>query len=199
MIEDQDKKEFETLVPETKTPGEMLKRAREAKKLSHIDVAKQLKLKVQWVMDIENDHYENALALIYVRGHLRSYAKLVDLPPEQVMQAFEKLNIEEPLQENRLPPKMEAQFMRRQAMLPRPRKKSGGKVVAWIAVILAIVIIILVSIWWRGQKLKTDDSTQAQVVFPVATHAIAAATKALISLDEKPKRLSMKKEEQQPR
>jgi cytoskeleton protein RodZ len=63
----------------TSTPGQLLKEARERKGLSLSDIAGKLRLSTQWIKDIEADNYRHINALVYIQGHLRSYAKQVDV------------------------------------------------------------------------------------------------------------------------
>lgn len=105
------------------TPGMMLRQAREALKLSHIDVARQLKLRVQWVVDIENDHYLEASALIYVRGYLKSYAKLVNVDSGQVLNALHHVEV---ITQADAPTNQSPQFITKQRRLLM--KKTAGKV-----------------------------------------------------------------------
>src|SRR3990167_11169644 len=82
-------------VTQEMSPGALLKKAREAKKLSQDQVAKQLRLSLQWIENIENDDYSRAAAIIYVRGYLRSYARLVDVSADLVMESLVALGLEE--------------------------------------------------------------------------------------------------------
>ena len=82
-------------VTQEMSPGALLKKAREAKKLSQEQIAKQLRLSLQWIENIENDDYSRAAAIIYVRGYLRSYARLVDVSADLVMEGLAALGLEE--------------------------------------------------------------------------------------------------------
>ncbi len=77
--------------------GEILKKARENKGLSQDDVVKRLRLKLQIIQDIENDHYENISALVYMRGYLRAYSRLLGLNEDEILLAFSELGIADPI------------------------------------------------------------------------------------------------------
>lgn len=174
MTEDIEKMDFERLVSNQLSPGEMLKQAREAKNLSHIDVAKQLKLRVQWIVDIENDHYKDAAALIYVRGYLSSYARLVHLPPEEVLNAFNAMNFDEPFKVQKQPNLSEEQFVSQRQVLPysKPKKNVGKRVAKVVSVIIVLALIALVVLWWRGQKVQSPNvKGEPDVTLPVETES----------------------------
>src|SRR3990167_7721992 len=118
MQSNDDTTEFGTTVANELSPGHRLKQAREFRKLSHIDIAKQLKLRVQWIVDIENNHYTDASALIYVRGYLRSYARIVNVPAEEVIAAFDRMKFDEPFLTRKLAAAAsEEQFVMQQPVL----------------------------------------------------------------------------------
>jgi cytoskeleton protein RodZ len=73
----------------SETPGKFLLAAREAKSLSREEVAKQIRLSVSVIEDIESDHYEHFGAATFVRGYLRSYARVVGVSEEKVLLLWE--------------------------------------------------------------------------------------------------------------
>ena len=60
------------------SPGARLARAREARGMSVEDVSRYLKLTPAQVLALETDDYSSLPSIVFVRGFLRSYAKLVD-------------------------------------------------------------------------------------------------------------------------
>lgn len=73
---------------ETRTPGSILRTAREAAGLSQEDVAEQLCLLRSYVVAIDADNYCKFNSETFIRGYLRSYAKLLDLDAEQLVACF---------------------------------------------------------------------------------------------------------------
>ncbi|OGO95183.1 MAG: hypothetical protein A3F10_01055 [Coxiella sp. RIFCSPHIGHO2_12_FULL_42_15] len=176
MNVDHENTELGTVAPAHESPGEMLKRAREAKKLSHIDVAKQLKLRVQWILDIENDHYTDASALIYVRGYLRAYARVVSVSPDEVMSVFDLMKFEEPFvaRKAQLLPR-EEQFVMHQPVLSYTKSNSnkglGKKIWGWIILIIVLLALTLAIMWWRSEHNLQNASragASPQVALPTA-------------------------------
>ena len=70
-------------------PGERLKNARELKKLSLDDVARNLHLGVEIIEALERGEVEKIAAPVFVAGYLRAYARLLDLPGDEIVSGFE--------------------------------------------------------------------------------------------------------------
>lgn len=76
------------------TPGRILKMERERLGLSSEEIAIRLRLRVGVIEALERDDYREMAADVFMKGYLRSYAKLLNLEPEGVMQAFDALGME---------------------------------------------------------------------------------------------------------
>lgn len=70
-------------------PGPVLKQAREKMELSRKDIASQLNLQVETIEDIEEDRTEKFPAATYVRGYIRSFARIVKLDPDEMIRLFD--------------------------------------------------------------------------------------------------------------
>lgn len=71
-----------------KTPGEMLRQARENQKMDIAFAATELRLTVNYVRALEDDHYESLPAVPFVIGYLKSYAKLLSINPEELIAVY---------------------------------------------------------------------------------------------------------------
>lgn len=69
-------------------PGQKLKEAREAAKLSVEDVARELRMTATKVRDLEADDYDKLHSDTFVRGYLRTYAKLLGLDSAALLDAY---------------------------------------------------------------------------------------------------------------
>ena len=76
-------------------PGRLLSDARKSKGLSIDQVAEQLNFRKGLVKEIEDDHFDRSLPSTFNRGYLKNYAKLVDVPEEDVLSSFEMLGVAE--------------------------------------------------------------------------------------------------------
>ena len=76
--------EMNLAIPEATTGqpsfGQRLRAAREAKGLSHSDIAQRLRLPLRLIGRLEEDDYSGMEQGVYLRGYLSSYARLVGVP-----------------------------------------------------------------------------------------------------------------------
>ncbi len=73
---------------EVKLPGRILAEARRERGMSVEDVAAALRLSARTVASVEEDRYEALPPDIFVRGYLRAYARLLELDPAPLLEAF---------------------------------------------------------------------------------------------------------------
>lgn len=73
-----------------KSPGEMVREARRSLGLSLADVAAMTRIPKAMLRHLEEDRYDEYSAEVFARGHLRNYAREVQLEPEQVLKAFDR-------------------------------------------------------------------------------------------------------------
>ena len=82
------------------TVGEQLASAREAKEWSLEDVARLTKLRSDQVLALEEGRYHIFSAPVYVRGFIKSYAKLVNLDPVPLVEQLNgEINKDKKLQQ----------------------------------------------------------------------------------------------------
>lgn len=87
--------EIESLSQERRGPGLSLRQARERCRLSVASIADTLHLEPRVIEALEADDYSRLPPIIYVRGYLGAYARLVNLPVADVLQSFERVGLEE--------------------------------------------------------------------------------------------------------
>jgi cytoskeleton protein RodZ len=68
--------------------GERLRSARKARALSLEHVSETLHLDETIILALEDERFDVLGAPVFVRGHLKAYARLVGLSPESVLEAF---------------------------------------------------------------------------------------------------------------
>jgi len=73
------------------SPGGMLQQARVERNLDEKWIAEHLHITVHYVKAIEGDKYEKLPGMVFARGYLKSYAKLVGLDPEAVLGVFDTM------------------------------------------------------------------------------------------------------------
>ena len=71
------------------TVAEQLRRAREEQKLNIYQVAEITKIKTDHIRALESGHYDTFSAPVYIRGFVRTYAKLLKLDESQIIADLE--------------------------------------------------------------------------------------------------------------
>lgn len=136
-------------------PGAFLKHAREAKSMSLQDVAKALHYKKDLIEKIEADDYSDARSETFARGYLKSYAKLLDIPHDDVYARFERFHLAKNIQSHK------PEFIN--------EKEYGvtNRSFRWITYLIVIILIVLMSLWWRSHNAE-NKSINTRI--PVGTH-----------------------------
>jgi cytoskeleton protein RodZ len=139
------------------TPGVRLRKVRIERGLSIEEVARQLRLSPRVISALEEGAYERLPSPTYVRGYLRSYAMLLGLAPQQLIDEF-----------NTSP--QAAQRADMTAPTPVREAKSSDAMVRFGTVLVAGIVLGLAVLWWTGK----DGSTRrrpASVTAPTASEA----------------------------
>lgn len=151
---------------ETKThfsgfgPGNMLHQARADLRLPVEDVARMLNLSPRHIIALENDDYESLPGPTYVRGYLRSYAQLLGLSPETVIQSY-----------NGLPAASNAPDLTKLA--PAAQMSSNDRVIKLGTFLVVGVVIGLTAVWWYGQREMPGRGTSSTAgISPVAPASV---------------------------
>jgi len=77
---------------ENMKPGERLRYLREQKNLSIEHVADRLYLDSGVITALEEDDYSRLPSAIFIRGYLRNYAKLLEISPEPLLDAYDHVD-----------------------------------------------------------------------------------------------------------
>lgn len=72
-------------------PGELLKAARKSIGLSKADIARQLNLSQNLIGQLEANEYKDDIPDAFLRGYIRTYARLIDLDEEEIVALYSKL------------------------------------------------------------------------------------------------------------
>ncbi len=134
---------------EAQTTGVRLRNAREQLGLSQQVVAERLCLKVSTVRDIEDDKAPADLASTFLRGYIRSYARLVHIPEEELLPMIEK---QAPVRTAKVAP------MQTYALGKR-RKKRDGWLMSFTWLVLFVVIGLTGAWWWQNHKAQQEEIT----------------------------------------
>lgn len=132
------------------TPGERLRQARERLGLTQQVVAERLCLKISTVRELEENSTSTDLAPTFLRGYIRSYAKLVHVPEEEVLPM---------LAPQAASPTRAANVAPLQSLsLGKSRnKKRDGWLMSFTWLILLVVLGLTVAWWWQNHQAQQQE------------------------------------------
>ncbi|MEM7250909.1 MAG: RodZ domain-containing protein [Pseudomonadota bacterium] len=144
-----------------KGPGARLREARERVGFGLEDVAAQLHLDRHTVESLESDRFDALPAPTFVRGYLRAYARLLDLPHAPIIEAFDRRGLEPPALIADIATGSEA----RSTDLPMRIATYG----------ITAVIVVLAVLWWRNQTVDEGVDPMTVMEAPSTDTTDAAA------------------------
>ena len=112
--------------------GAQLAAARKARNLDIDRVARELKLDAAVIEALENDDSAALPAAIFVKGYLRSYARLVGLPEHRLLNSFSR-------QPDELPPLTVTRVERKVPLVGLPSTRLLRNIV--------LVLLLLIMLW----------------------------------------------------
>ena len=122
--------------------GATLRGAREAAGYSIADVAERLRLSRHLVENLEAERFDLFPVSVFLRGYLTSYARLLGIDPEPLLEAYDRRGFG--------PPQLHSQDSARST-------SRGSEFTVTITTLIVIaVLIILSALWWREQW--TEDA-----------------------------------------
>ena len=134
-------------------PGELLRQAREAKGWTQLEVARRLNLRLAVIESIDNDHYKAGVALTFLRGYVKAYAKVVGVAQAQALAAFDSMSHE--------------QFKAGEPMKSFSKKTRQQASDKWLKRISWLVFLGLLSSlvywWWHDGASQQNRRADAEV------------------------------------
>jgi len=129
--------------------GEQLRCLREQKNLSIQEVASQLNLEVRVIEAIEQDRFEELPAATYVRGDLRSYAKVLGADAAGIISAYDDEAPE--------PPEVVPEVKH------ATQTSSSDKPVMAFTYLLTLTLVILLVAWWYSGFVVDREAQQERI------------------------------------
>ncbi|EIR75158.1 cytoskeleton protein rodZ, partial [Yersinia pestis PY-32] len=124
-----------------------LRQARESLGLTQQTVAERLCLKVSTIRDIEEDNAQANLASTFHRGYIRSYAKLVHLPEDELLPILEK---QAPVRAAKVAPMQSFS-------LGKKHKKRDGWLMSFTWLIVLVVLGLTGAWWWQNHQAQQAE------------------------------------------
>ena len=172
-------------IPNLPGPGEQLRTAREAAGISVHEISTHVRLDSRVIHALEADDYEALPAPTFVRGYLRGYARLLDLSPQPVLQAFEQRELS--------PPSLVADIS------VKSQIRSGDFPFRIVTYVVVVALVVLVVLWWRSQDfdpMRFDVIPEGEPETSEAETFLPAGESAVLELETPP--LSVEPEASEP-
>jgi len=131
----------------TSSFGVRLKAAREHMGLEQKDAAAQLRLSEKYIVMMEEDNFSSDLPITFVRGYLRSYAKLLQIPAWEVQKALE------PIQPKAIEPDPLATSKQTSPVT------SGNYFMQLFTYLIVLTIVGLAGSWWYNHTPSHSNTT----------------------------------------
>jgi len=123
--------------------GALLIRAREKLSLSQKDIASRLNLKEDYIVALDANDFDKLPAPIYVRGYIRSYARVLNLNADSLINLYEGIA--------EAPPEILPDVK------PVVQASSRDKPVKAVTYLVTLTLVILIIAWWQGQHIVSTD------------------------------------------
>ncbi|MDH4106978.1 MAG: DUF4115 domain-containing protein [Gammaproteobacteria bacterium] len=138
--------------------GERLAAARRAQNVSVLEIAKELHLDEFKIRALESNDFAVLGAPVFAKGHLRKYAELVNVPIDDVLADYYKLNRAQPA-----PP----------VVGPKRKRQREIQLGPWLAAIVFVGIVAAAGYWWLGRPPSNggqarDAATESRNLPPTA-------------------------------
>ncbi|WDF91263.1 RodZ domain-containing protein [Aeromonas hydrophila] len=146
-------------------PGQLLRNAREQLGWTREQVASRIHLRLTLIAAIESDTYDKHTSHTFIRGYLRTYAKLVGIPEETILAAYDKLGLTPP------------DNIDMQSFSRRSRQQvndSRLKVVTWLVIL--VLIALSVAWWWQSTARRSAGDEALAATEMGATSNTPSAT-----------------------
>jgi len=139
--------------------------AREAEGLSRQDVARELRLSEKYIDAIELGDFEALPSLVFARGYVRSYAKLVKLDVDRYLALFDELYG----RHGKPGTVRSVNSVGRQAKPGDPVMRGS----AWVFVLLLVAASVW---WWKTQQGDTQAAAEMPANAPIEVESTDGST-----------------------
>jgi cytoskeleton protein RodZ len=143
-------------IPHVTGPGERLRVARESLGWSVEEVTRRLRLEARFIVALEADDYARLPYPGLARGYLRSYARLVNVPAERIIEDYERQ--ESPIQEPEL----------RSTISYKVRRRNNDAAIRWVTYLLMALLVGL-AWWWHKERETRVERSEATASTPSDT------------------------------
>ncbi|GLR65247.1 RodZ domain-containing protein [Marinospirillum insulare] len=154
QTEDQQPTETEKPVEiDCSRPGELLKKAREAKGLTQLEVAKKLNFLPVYVPALENEEFAPLHSVTFIKGYLRAYARFLGIDADEVMHCFAMHH-----------PELAVQETQQTVEVMKPEKTTNSLFFKLFSLLILVALIAVIIVWWQSRSVEPMPSVGEQDV-----------------------------------
>lgn len=117
-----------------RSPGSLLRSAREVQQLPEREVAEQLNLMPGYVDILERDDYQALRSPAFARGYVKAYGRLLGLDEARLLNTFDEYRT------------TLVEQQRQVASQPLQLQRTG----LGVLVGLTVLALLVLALWWRG-------------------------------------------------
>lgn len=129
------------------TIGQRLREARENLGWSQQSVAERLCLRLSTIRELEDDNTPSDLSSTFLRGYIRSYAKLINLSEDELA----------PLLSKHVPQKITRVASMQTFSVGKKRKRRD----VWLMIFTWIVVLVVLGLtcawWWQNHQVQQEE------------------------------------------
>ncbi len=140
--------------------GGRLKTAREALGLDRKDAAAQLRLNEKIIIMMEKERYPSDLPVTFIRGYIRAYGKLLQIPEYEIKKAIEPIKPKQTQHEPLIPLKQSS--------------ASTGYFMQFFTYLVMFTLLGLVGMWWYTHPTLNNLTAENQATPTALTPEQAA-------------------------
>lgn len=160
--------------PGLKGPGSHLREAREARNLTVMQVAAQLRMQVRVIEAIENDDYNSlpSSGSTFIRGYLRSYSRLLGLNEESILALMQSGGTKEPSLVGSI-------------YDGKDEVSSSDFSIRMVSTLILIGVVVGVG-WWVSQRMPTIEMDVVDAEQSASEQGLSIPTETLQLSDDEP-------------
>ncbi|MCD4690371.1 DUF4115 domain-containing protein [bacterium] len=147
--------------------GQLLKQTREAQEKTIDEVVKATRMSRQIIEALEDDRFSALTAAVYVKGHLRGYARFLGLGEDDVIQKYMRFTQQ---QEHAEPDEWEAVELEMHEMTERT-----GRLWQRMGIVAAVAVVAIIGTIWGVRRVRERpapppaEPTQAEQLLEATT------------------------------
>ena len=132
------------------TVGECLKRKREGLSIPIKDIGEKLKIKTAYLENLEKNNYKELPPDVYVRGFIKSYARLVGLDSEKMISIYDR--------ERKIEDKIERKYQKREARANKLTARNFAIITPRIVTAFFSLLILFVVGYYLWHQINSFNS-----------------------------------------